>query len=228
MSKRESSLGVRLKKALTLLECHQGKKAWPGPSDPLESLIVTLLSQNTNDALRDRAFDRLKRRFPRWDQILDAPVQEVEESIRIAGLSQQKAERMQAILSWVKETFGGFSLSKLNAMEDDQVIELLTSQKGIGIKTAAVVLMAALGRDLCPVDTHVNRISRRLGWVKDGVSAEKTFWQLRPHVPESGGYSLHMNLLQFGRTRCQARKPECANCFLWDECVWVGKVDKLQ
>lgn len=226
MNKRESSLQVRLKRAFTLLEKHQGVKTWPGPSDPLESLIITLLSQNTNDALRDRAYDRLKRRFPLWDQILNAPVLEVEECIRIAGLSRQKAARMQAILSWVKETFGDFSLSDLNRMQDDQAIELLTSQKGIGIKTAAVVLMAALGRDLCPVDTHVHRISRRLGWVKDGVSAEKTFWQLRPNVPEGGGYSFHMNLLQFGRTLCQARKPACPDCFLWDECVWVGKGSK--
>jgi endonuclease-3 len=227
MGKSESALNNKQKKALKLHEKHQGEKPWPGPSDPLESLIVTLLSQNTNDTLRDRAFRRLRERFPQWEDVVSASQTQVEEAIRIAGLSKQKAARMQVLLRWIRETFGDYSLAALDEMGDDQAIELLTSQKGVGIKTAAVVLMAALGRDLCPVDTHVHRISRRLGWVEDGVSAEKTFWRLRPHVPEGRGHSLHMNLLQFGRTICQARKPACVECFLWDECEWEGKGDQV-
>lgn len=217
------ALGRRLKTALRLLEKHQGAKLWPGPSDPLNSLILTLLSQNTNDNLRDTAFQRLRSRFADWTAVMNAPVGEVESAIRIAGLSKQKAQRMQAILAWVKARFGRLSLAGLEATGDDDALKLLTGQKGIGMKTAAVVLMASLGRDLCPVDTHVHRISRRLGWVDDSATAEKTFWSLRPHVPKGKGYSLHMNLLQFGRTICHARKPRCGACFLWDECAWKGK-----
>ena len=216
-------LRKRLAVALKLLEKHQGEKVWPGPRDPLESLILTLLSQNTNDALRDRAYRRLRQRFSSWGEILKAKEEQIEEAIRIAGLSIQKAARMQGILRWVSEEFGQLSLAALNGMNDDQAFSLLKSQKGVGVKTAAVVLMAALGRDLCPVDTHVHRISRRLGWVPDSASAEKIFELLRPHIPEGKGYSLHMNLLQFGRTVCQARKPLCTECFLWDECVWEEK-----
>ena len=224
MRQTRQNLDRRLQLALALLEKHQGVKIWPGPSDPLDSLMLTLLSQNTNDNLRDKAYAQLRRRYPRWEQVLRAPVGRIEEAIRIAGLSRQKAARMKGILAWVKIEFGGLSLAGLEAMENDQALELLTSQKGIGVKTAAVVLMFALGRDLCPVDTHVHRIAGRLGWVAANISAEKTFEALRPHVPKLKGYSLHMNLLQFGRTICHARKPLCGECFLYDECVWEGKV----
>ena len=218
-----TDISKRLKITTDLLERHQGEKTWPGPSDPLESLVLTLLSQNTNDKLRDRAYDELRKRFPGWGAVLEAPTEEVESAIRIGGLSRQKAVRMRAILRWVKREFGDFSLTVLEEMDDDCALKLLTGQKGIGIKTAAVVLMATLGRDLCPVDTHVHRISRRLGWVPETTTAEKTFWLLRPHVPEGKGHSLHMNLLQFGRTICHARKPLCEECILWDECSWPRK-----
>lgn len=226
MSRATDTLKRRLQAALRLLEKHQGVKTWPGPSDPLDSLLLTLLSQNTNDNLRDKAYASLRRRYPHWDQVLRAPANKIEEAIRIGGLSQQKAERMKAILAWVKREFGGLSLTGLEAMADDQALELLTSQKGVGIKTAAVVLMFALGRDLCPVDTHVHRIAGRLGWVPADISAEKTFAALRPHVPKGRGYSLHMNLLQFGRTICYARKPLCGVCFLYDDCGWEGKAGR--
>jgi len=220
------SLSKRLNIAIELLEKHQGEKRWPGPSDPLDSLILTILSQNTNDNLRDKAYNRMLDRYPSWDQVMNAPRDKVEDAIRIAGLSQQKSERIQAILRWILGEFGELSLNKLENFSVDQAIDLLTSQKGIGIKTAAVVLMITLGRDLCPVDTHVHRIARRLGWVEWKTTAEKTFWEIRPHVPEWKGYSLHMNLLQFGRTICHARKPRCGDCFLWDECQWEDKQPK--
>lgn len=216
-------LNRRLQAALRQLEKQQGAKIWPGPSNPLDSLMLTLLSQNTNDNLRDQAYARLRRRFPTWEAVLKAPLARVEEAIRVAGLSNQKAQRMKKILAWVKKEFGALSLAGLGRLEDAAALELLTSQKGIGVKTAAVVLMFALGRDLCPVDTHVHRIAGRLGWIPADISAEKTFELLRPAVPSGKGYSLHMNLLQFGRTICQARKPLCGECFLYDECRWEGK-----
>jgi endonuclease-3 len=218
-----NSLPKRLKTALKLLEKHQGVKTWEGASDPLDSLMLTILSQNTNDKLRDQAYDNLRRRWPTWKKVLEAPTDELAKQIRIGGLSRQKAARMKEVLRWIKERFGKLSLDDLEGMTDDEVIELLTSQKGVGIKTAAVVLMAALGRDICPVDTHVHRIAGRLGWVPATMTAEKVFWILRPHVPQGHAYSLHMNLLQFGRTICLARNPLCGKCFLYDECEWEGK-----
>jgi len=222
------SLNKRLQTALKLLEKHQGVKSWPGPSDPLDSLMLTILSQNTNDKLRDQAYREMRRRWPTWEQVMKAPTPKLEQAIWIGGLSQQKAARMKEVLRWIKARFGKVSLEGLESMDDDEVIELLTSRKGVGIKTAAVVLMFALGRDLCPVDTHVHRIGGRLGWVPANATAEKAFWILRPHVPKGKGYSLHMNLLQFGRTVCHARKPLCGECFLYDECGWEGKKTEME
>jgi len=216
----------RLKTALILLERHQGIKTWSGPVPALDVLVLTLLSQNTNDKLRDKAYDNLRRHFPIWDDVLKATVEQVESAIKIAGLSKQKAERMQALLRWVREKFDGFDLAALDQFTDHNALELLQERKGIGIKTAAVTMMIAFGRDLCPVDTHVHRIAGRLGWIPSTYSAEKTFEALHSHIPDGKGYSLHMNLLQFGRTICQARKPKCGICFLWDECRWTGKGGK--
>lgn len=216
---------VQLRQALELLEERQGEKVREGSPEPVDVLILTLLSQNTNDALRDRAFTQLRRRFPRWSDVLTAPTAKIEETIRIAGLSRQKAARMKEILGWIQAEFGEISLKPLENLETDAALELLRSRKGVGIKTAAVVMMIAWGRDLCPVDTHVHRISRRLGWVPQTASAEKTFELLKPHVPAGKGYSLHMNLLQFGRTICLARKPLCGGCFLYDLCIWEGKFE---
>jgi len=220
---KRKPLERRLEIALELLERYQGEKRWRERSEPLDALILTLLSQNTNDRLRDQAYQRLRERFPTWSAVLAASREQVEAEIQIAGLSRQKAERMLAILNWVQEQFDELSLRELENVSDDDAIARLCSQKGIGIKTAAVTLMAALGRDLCPVDTHVHRIAQRLGWVPASASAVKTFELLRPHVPAGRGHSLHMNLLQFGRTICQARKPCCGTCFLFEECVWEGK-----
>ncbi len=223
MTSKSLNLTERLTIAVDRLEKHQGEKKWAGLSEPLDSLILTILSQNTNDNLRDQAYARLRSSFQTWQEVVEAPVEKIEEAVRIAGLSKQKSANIQAFLQWTVEQFGEYSLMSLADMDDDEAIGLLTAQKGVGIKTAAVTLMVTLGRDLCPVDTHVHRISKRLGWVNEKTSAEKTFWQLRPYVPAGRGYSLHMNLLQFGRTVCQARKPKCEKCFLWDECVWEGK-----
>ena len=226
MCPQKAYLKQRLSMVLKLLEKHQGVKFWPGPSDALNSLMLTLLSQNTTDKLRDKAYQQLRRRFPRWEQVLAAPVEQIEGAICIAGLCRQKAARMQEILRWIQREFGGLSLAALNTMGDDEAMELLRSRQGIGVKTAAVVLMAALGRDLCPVDTHVHRIAGRLAWIAPNISAEKAFELLRPHLPKGKSYSLHMNLLQFGRTICQARKPLCGVCFLYDECQWGGKAGR--
>ena len=187
--------------------------------DPLDELIVTLLSQNTNDKNRDRAYWSLRERFPDWRAVMDADVADVEGAIRMAGLSKQKSVRMQNILKWIQETFGVLTLQPLQDMTDDDAIQLLTTQKGIGIKTAAVTLAFSMDRDLCPVDTHVHRIAKRFGWVDPKANAEKTFYTLRPLIPQCKAQTFHLNLLKFGRTICTARRPDCDNCPLRSDCV---------
>lgn len=148
---------------------------------------------------------------------------DIEDAIRPAGLSKQKSARMQVILQWINDRFGSLTLESLRKMEDDAVIDLLTPLKGIGVKTVAVLLAFALDRDLCPVDTHVHRISKRLNWVGENCSAEKTFSTLRPMIPSGKAATFHLNLLKFGRTVCTARKPSCTTCPLIDICPWENK-----
>ena len=215
----------QISRAVRVLEREFGVPVWKR-KDPLDELMVTLLSQNTNDANRDRAYQALRKKFPDWHEVLNAPVSAIEKAIRPAGLSHQKSVRMKGILRWVQDTFGSLSLDFLKKMPDDEVIALLTSQKGIGVKTAAVVLAFALDRDVCPVDTHVHRIAQRLGWVSEDASAEETFHQLRELIPQGKAPTFHLNLLKFGRSRCAARKPLCQGCPMWGDCVWVGKTER--
>ncbi len=191
--------------------------------DPLDELIVTILSQNTNDRNRDAAYRRLRVRFPTWQKALDADVSTIEEAIRPAGLGKQKSRRIKETLEWVKERFGGFNLSPLGVMSDVEAIETLTARKGIGVKTAAVVLAFGFGRDICPVDTHVHRIAGRLGWVNHNTTAEAAFYKIRLNIPSGKAATFHLNLLKFGRTICTARNPDCDDCPLWNDCVWEGK-----
>ncbi len=190
---------------------------------PLDELMLTILSQNTNDKNRDNAYNRLRTELSEWEDVQKADITQIEQLIRPGGLSKQKSARMKAILSWILETFGGLTLEPLRDMDDDSALKLLTSQKGIGIKTAAVTLAFALDRNLCPVDTHVHRISKRLGWVGEKVSAEKTFHIIRPEMPRGEAAPFHLNLLRFGRKVCAARKPDCVACPVYDICVWEGK-----
>ncbi len=191
--------------------------------DPLSELITTVLSQNTNDHNRDIAYRRLRETFPAWHDVMEADVDAVQEAIRPAGLSKQKSERIRAILRWARDTFGSLTLEPLGELSDDEAIDLLTTQKGIGVKTAAVVLAFAFNRDLCPVDTHVHRIARRLEWVSDKATAEATFHAIRPYMPKGNAHPFHLNLLRFGRNICTARRPRCKDCPLRDDCTWEGK-----
>lgn len=212
----------KIVRTVQIFEAEFGIPTWKR-KDPLDELMVTILSQNTNDTNRDRGYNRLRERFPTWVAVRDGRVIDVEEAIRPAGLSKTKSQRMQAILHWIGDTFGGLTLEPLRSMSDDQAIELLTSQKGIGVKTAAVLLAFSLDRDLCPVDTHVHRISQRLGWVKEGLSAENTFHALRPAIPSGKAPTFHLNILKSGRQICKARNPGCEACPLWEDCIWENK-----
>ncbi len=186
--------------------------------DPVSEMVDTILSQNTNDRLRDIAFDRLRRKFPTWEAVRDAPVEEIEDAIRVAGLSGQKARRIKEALQRITEERGEISLDFLGDLEVEEARKWLTSFKGIGPKTAAIVLLFSLGMPAFPVDTHVHRVSKRLGLIGKNVSREKAHEILERLVPPELYYTFHLNLIRHGREVCHARKPECESCVLKDLC----------
>jgi endonuclease III len=194
------------------LEAAYGEPCWQGRENPLDSLVLTILSQSTNDRNRDLAFSRLRDQFPNWEAVCNAETEAIAGAIRPAGLANQKSSRIRDILRWIRATYGTFDLHFLCEQDPHQVRETFLQLKGVGIKTISVVLMVSCGADIFPVDTHVHRLCQRLGLVPEGVSAEKTHALMQPIVPAGKSYSLHMNFLQLGRTVCLARKPRCGEC----------------
>ena len=194
------------------LEKRFGKPKWNGPSDPLDSFIKTILSQNTNDRNRDRAYEGLRRKYPTWEKVLRARTENIARAIRVGGLANQKSARIKAILAWLKEEYGELSLNAICDMDFDQALGTYGHLKGVGVKTLAVVLMFACGQDVFPVDTHVHRICGRLGFVPMNATADKTFYIMRGQIPRGKSYSLHMNILALGRQICHARNPRCDEC----------------
>src|SRR5438128_1306189 len=173
----------RVRAILRRLELRFGPLLPPRATDPLDELVLTVLSQHTSDLNADRAFGSLRAAYPSWQAVVDAPATEVADAIRSGGLANTKAPRIQGILREVAEREGSYSLDRLRGMSDADARDYLTSLPGIGPKTAAVVLSFALGRDAMPVDTHVHRVVRRLGIVPDKASAERADRILHDLVP---------------------------------------------
>ncbi len=212
-----------------VLEAHRalleeyGDHVWRA-TDPVATLVSTIISQNTNDTNRDVAFDRLRERFATWERVRDAPEEEVVEAIRPGGLGPTKAPRIQAALRRITLREGEISLDFLRALPVDEARAWLTELPGVGPKTAAIVLCFALGKPAFPVDTHVHRVSQRLGLIPDGTSREKAHDLLEDIVPEQAYYSFHLNLIAHGRTVCHSRNPDCESCLLWEECDYYAVV----
>jgi endonuclease-3 len=190
----------------------------PSLRPPLDCLINTILSQNTNDALRDRAYGALRKRYPSWEKCYRAGVIQIEHTIHIAGLYRQKARSIYAALSWAKREKDGWKLHRLCHMPVKEAREALLSIPGVGLKTASVVLCFACGKDVFPVDTHVARLSGRLGFVPADASRDDIYWLMEPLVPEGRAAQLHLNLIHLGRTVCRARNPLCSRCPLNSLC----------
>jgi endonuclease-3 len=186
--------------------------------DPLDELILTVLSQNTSDTNRDRAFAGLKQRFRTWPDVWAARTQDLADAIRPGGIANVKAERIKAILDEIREREGKLSLARLRKMSDEEVTAYLATLPGVGPKTIACVLVFSLGRAAFPIDTHVHRIAGRLGWIDRKLSADKAHHTLAPRVPPEIRYELHVALIEHGRTICVARNPRCTECVLFDLC----------
>jgi len=205
-----------------LLEAY-GEPRWRNPLPPLDELVSTILSQNTNDANRDRAFERLRDRLPTWEQVRDAPTQDVIEAVRTAGLANQKGPRIQKALRRITAERGVLELDFLADLPLEQARAWLLSLQGVGPKTAAIVLLFSLGRPAFPVDTHVHRISRRLGLIGERVSAAQAHPLLEALAPPEWYYALHLNVIRHGRQICRARKPRCEMCVLSDLCDFYSQ-----
>jgi endonuclease-3 len=208
----------RVRAILARLQKRYGELAPPRSVDPLDELILTVLSQHTSDLNAERAFASLRQAFPDWARVVEAQPGAVADAIRSGGLADTKAPRIQAVLEEVRLREGRFDLSRLRTMPDDEVRSYLTSLPGIGPKTAAVVLSFALGRDAIPVDTHVHRVATRLGLVPPKVSAERADRLLHDLVPDGLRTPLHVALIRLGREICKAPTPRCRQCPLKDLC----------
>jgi endonuclease-3 len=214
----------RLVAILRRLRAAYGAPPPPRRLPPLDELILTVLSQNTNDTNRDRAYADLRSRFPTWDEVADAPLPAIALAIRHGGLGPTKSVRLREILRTLRERGIPLDDRAFSRMRSSALWELLVGLKGVGPKTAACVLLFSLGRPYFPVDTHVHRVSRRLGLVPDDADAVKAQELLQAAVPESDVYGLHVLLIRHGRDVCIARRPLCSRCPLADICPRIGVV----
>jgi len=197
-----------------------GQPVWRKPLPALDELVSTILSQNTNDINRDRAFELLRARFPTWEAVRDAPEAEVIEAIRPAGLANQKGPRIQQVLRAITQERGALDLEFLRDLPVDQARAWLTRFKGVGPKTAAIVLLFSLGLPAFPVDTHVHRVTGRLGLRPDRLSADDSHAYFEGLLPPETYYAAHLNLIRHGREVCHALRPECERCVLRGLCVY--------
>lgn len=216
-SRREKAMQVHQR----LLE-HFGEPEWRNPLPPLDELVSTILSQNTNDINRDRAFEALRARFPTWEAVRDADEQAVIEAVRPAGLANQKGPRIQRALCEISESRGELSLDFLNEMPVEDARQWLMAFKGVGPKTAAIVLLFSLGKPAFPVDTHVHRTTGRIGLRPEGMSADRAHDFLAQVFPPETYYAAHLNFIYLGRQICHARKPDCPACPLKDLCDYYA------
>jgi len=201
-----------------------GRPEWGGPGDPLDELMLTILSQNTSDVNRDKAWRQLKERFPTWEAVADAGEDELAEAIQPAGLSRQKAPRILSVLRDIEKRFGRLSLDEIEEWPSETVKEYLTAYPGVGPKTAACVLMFAMGRPVMPVDTHVYRIATRLGLVREGASFEEAHATLEEITPDELVYPFHIEMIRHGRALCRPTNPKCDPCPVRDECLYYETV----
>lgn len=197
-----------------------------GRRNILDTLILTVLSQATNDRLSAKAFADLKAAFPDWEAALQAPAAAVAEAIRHGGLAGQKAPRIQRILARIKADHGRLDLEFLRNWPAGRAYEYLNEFEGVGPKTAACTLLFAAGQPLFPVDTHILRLVRRMGLAPEKATAEAVQRQLNGEIPEDLRYRLHVNLIEHGRTVCHPRKPECQRCVVRLWCSWGQEREK--
>jgi endonuclease-3 len=205
---------------LTRLNEVYGYPTWRDPLPPVDELISTILSQNTNDRNRDQAFFALKQRFSSWEEVIEAEENEIIDVIRIAGLANQKGPRIKSVLKQIKEERGELDLSFLAGLPLEDARAWLLKFKGVGRKTAAIVLQFSLNIPAFPVDTHIYRVTGRLGVRPEKLNLEQTHNLLEELIDPKEYYSTHLNLIRLGRETCHSRKPDCLNCPVNELCAF--------
>ena len=224
---------IHLTRVYELLIATYGEPKNEPDDDPLGGLVGTILSQHTSDINSDRAYKQLIDTFPTWEEVRDAPTDKVAEAIKSGGLANIKAPRIQNALltltEWQQSRGGTKSLSvylsgELAQRTPEEGWHYLRGIPGVGPKTAACVLMFNLGQPVMPVDTHVHRVSKRLGLIGPRVNADQAHEVFAKITPPAWVYPLHVGLIRHGRQVCHAQRPACAECSLYGECAYVGSI----
>jgi endonuclease III len=195
-----------------------GYPNWRQAYPPVDELVDCILSQSTTDANKDKAFALLKGKYASWEAVRDADTAEVIETIRPAGLANQKGPRIQEVLRFITEDRGEINIDFLADVPIAEAKAWLTQMNGVGPKTAAIVMCFAFNRAAFPVDTHVHRLGQRIGFLPEGISADKAHDVMEAIVPPDDYYAFHLNLIRHGREICIARAPRCALCPLTEYC----------
>jgi endonuclease-3 len=214
----------KAQKVYQILFRFYGQPTWRNPLTPLDELMSTILSQNTNDRNRDAAFLNLKNIFPFWEQVRDAPQEEVINAIRSAGLANQKGTRMQSILQQITLERGNLDLAFLAEQPAEKARQWLLRFKGVGPKTASIVLQFSLNHSAFPVDTHIYRVSGRLGLRPLKMNVEKTHELMEQLINPNQYSTAHLNIIRLGREICIARKPKCLDCPLQKKCSFYNSL----
>jgi len=221
-------LREKIKRTSALLDKEYGKKVLRPSGDPLSVLIGTILSQNTSDHNSHKAFRNLLATFKNWEKVRKAPLSKIEKEIKHGGLAKIKAKRIKNILNQIYKDNSKTDLSFLRKFRTEEAIDYLNRFKGVGEKTIACVLLFALGRPVIPVDTHVLRLSKRLGLLPKKIDSKKAHEILQKAVPQNLVYSYHLNLITHGRKICKAQNPRCGECVLFDLCETQEKIDFIR
>jgi endonuclease-3 len=220
MNQEEKALKIHTK----LLAAY-GEPVWRNPLPPVDELVSTILSQNTNDVNRDRAFNSLRMKFPTWEQVRDADTDAVVEAVRVAGLANQKGPRLQQVLREITAERGSLDLSFLGDLPLEEARAWLTRFKGVGPKTAAIVLCFSLNRPAFPVDTHIYRVTGRIGLRPEKMTVEQAHPHLENLFPPETYYAAHLNIIRLGREVCAARRPNCPGCPVRELCDYEPKTE---
>lgn len=221
LAKRAISIHERL------LEFY-GEPVWRNPLPAIDELVSTILSQNTNDINRDRAFEALRAKFATWGEVRDADPVDVVNAIRPAGLANQKGPRIQQVLRSITEERGSLDLSFLGDLSVEEAKAWLTRFNGVGPKTAAIVLCFSLGKPAFPVDTHIYRVTGRIGLRPERMTVEQAHLHLESLFPPETYYAAHLNLIRLGREICTARRPYCGKCPIIKLCDYGRAVSGIE
>jgi endonuclease-3 len=217
------NLNQEIKRIDKLLVMYYGiPKRNVNPPPPIDMLIATILSQNTNDNNSNKAYFALKGKYKKWEELLNVEREEIEEVIKIAGLGKQKSAAIKNVINELHKKFGKINLDFINELKDKDAVSELICFPGVGVKTASCVLLFSLGKDICPVDTHVHRTLNRIGLVKTN-SPDKTFEAINKNFPKGIAHQFHTNLIKLGREICRPTYPACSICPVEKICKYEEK-----